>query len=243
MKTLVLVDGDIFAYTAASAVERATEWDDAVWTLTADLDEAKGAFETLLSGALKEVGDASPEVVMTFTPDGGVFRHRLWPTYKGGRKRKPLVHKPLVAWASERFDTRVKPGLEADDVLGILATHPGNAKRRRVIVTGDKDLAQVPGEILDIKRSTWTTVTEEEGDLLHLTQTLTGDMTDNYPGCPGIGEKRAGAIAAAGWPAIVAAFEKAKLTEADALVQARLARILRFTDYDHKKKEPILWTP
>jgi DNA polymerase-1 len=42
---------------------------------------------------------------------------------------------------------------------------------------------------------------------------------------------------------VVSLYAKAGLTEADALRQARLARILRWTDWDNKKKEPILWTP
>ena len=33
------------------------------------------------------------------------------------------------------------------------------------------------------------------------------------------------------------------MTEKDALINAQLARILTTTDYDHEKKEPILWTP
>ena len=45
------------------------------------------------------------------------------------------------------------------------------------------------------------------------------------------------------WAAVVATYEKAKLSEGDALTQARVARILRASDYDFKRKEPILWQP
>jgi hypothetical protein len=45
------------------------------------------------------------------------------------------------------------------------------------------------------------------------------------------------------WELIVEAYAKKDLTEADALQQARVARILRFDDYDFNKKKPILWTP
>ncbi|TIQ65463.1 MAG: exonuclease [Mesorhizobium sp.] len=45
------------------------------------------------------------------------------------------------------------------------------------------------------------------------------------------------------WAAIVSHYEKAGLTEDDALTAARVARILRTEDYDYKKKEPILWQP
>jgi DNA polymerase-1 len=45
------------------------------------------------------------------------------------------------------------------------------------------------------------------------------------------------------WETVVSVFEKAGLTEQDALTQARLARILRWSDWDNTKKEPILWSP
>ncbi len=48
---------------------------------------------------------------------------------------------------------------------------------------------------------------------------------------------------AANWDTVVNAYEKAGLTEEDALVQARVARILRASDYDQSTQEPILWTP
>ena len=45
------------------------------------------------------------------------------------------------------------------------------------------------------------------------------------------------------WKAVVETFEEKELTEKDALVNARLARILTTDDYDHEKREPILWEP
>ena len=45
------------------------------------------------------------------------------------------------------------------------------------------------------------------------------------------------------WSTVVKAFEDKGLTEDDALLNARLARILTIDDYDTKDKEPILWTP
>jgi DNA polymerase-1 len=45
------------------------------------------------------------------------------------------------------------------------------------------------------------------------------------------------------WPIVLEAFLKAGLTEQDALTQARLARILRFSDWDNETKQPILWSP
>jgi len=45
------------------------------------------------------------------------------------------------------------------------------------------------------------------------------------------------------WAAIVATYESRGLTEDDALIQARCARILRACDYDFKRREIILWQP
>tara|TARA_R100000700_G_C3130555_1_gene115965 strand:- start:592 stop:885 length:294 start_codon:yes stop_codon:yes gene_type:complete len=88
------------------------------------------------------------------------------------------------------------------------------------------------------------TVTETLANYMHLYQTLVGDATDNYKGCPGVGPKKATEILEEPtWDSVVKAFEKAGLTEEDALVQARVARILRADDYNFHKEEVILWQP
>ena len=45
------------------------------------------------------------------------------------------------------------------------------------------------------------------------------------------------------WQTVLQAFKDKGLTEKDALLNARLARILTLDDYDTKRQEPILWTP
>ena len=77
-------------------------------------------------------------------------------------------------------------------------------------------------------------------------QALAGDNTDGYSGVPGVGVKKAEKIFAEKgytWKAVVETFKEKDMTEADALINARLARILTTDDYDYEKKEPILWTP
>ena len=88
-------------------------------------------------------------------------------------------------------------------------------------------------------------ISKEEADYNHLYQTLIGDTADNYKGCPGIGSVGAHKILdeSPTWEAVVAAFEKKGLDEEEALLQARVARILRAEDYDFKKKVPKMWTP
>ena len=132
------------------------------------------------------------------------------------------------------------PELEADDAMGIYATKlPGNT-----IVSPDKDMRQIPGKLFNLEDT--TTITPEEGARWHLIQTLAGDQTDGYSGVPGIGVKRAATLfekQGYSWNTVLAAFEDKGLTEDDALLNARLARILTNEDYDSKTQTPILWTP
>jgi DNA polymerase-1 len=90
-------------------------------------------------------------------------------------------------------------------------------------------------------------------------QTLTGDTTDNYPGCKGVGPKNADLILnplheaslecdpnihlTTLWTAVYQTFESKGFTRQDAITQARLARILRHGDYSFKTNEVNLWTP
>jgi DNA polymerase-1 len=105
-------------------------------------------------------------------------------------------------------------------------------------------MRQIAGKLYDFKET--VEITPEEGAKWHLIQTLAGDNTDGYSGVPGIGIKRAEQIfklKGYTWKAVVETFEEKGMTEKDALINAQLARILTTDDYDHEKKEPILWTP
>ena len=88
-------------------------------------------------------------------------------------------------------------------------------------------------------------ITEKAADYNWLTQTLTGDTADGYKGCPGIGPKAAMSILNkdCSFNAVLKAFENAGLTYDDALRQARLARILRYEDYNFEHKKVNLWEP
>ena len=117
--------------------------------------------------------------------------------------------------------------------------HPGN-----IIVSPDKDMRQIPGKLYNLE--TTQDITAEEGKQWHYIQTLAGDQTDGYSGVPGIGVKRAETLfnkEGYSWATVVKAFEDKGLTEEDALLNARLARILTIEDYDTKRQEPKLWTP
>jgi DNA polymerase-1 len=91
-------------------------------------------------------------------------------------------------------------------------------------------------------------ISSAEADLMFFTQILTGDTVDGYPGCPGVGPVKAaklldGVQRETAWDTIRGAYAKKGISEEDALVQARCARILRAEDYDFANKKIILWTP
>lgn len=252
MKRTLLVDGDILVYQAAAAGETKVDWGDGEVSRDAgDLDAAYADLQRRVAN-LQDAAGADKAVVCV--SGAGNFRLAFWPTYKGNRKEanRPLLVDALRVRVVEEGGYQ-RPMLEADDILGILATHPKLIPGERVIWSLDKDLKTVPG--LHFDGAGVTRVTREEADRFFFMQVLTGDATDHYPGLPKVGPKKAEAILNAAeasankpirevaWPAIVAAYEAKGLTEADALIQARCARILRHTDYDFQKKEPILWTP
>jgi DNA polymerase I len=88
-------------------------------------------------------------------------------------------------------------------------------------------------------------ISEADADKAFFTQVLTGDPVDGYKGVPGIGPKKAETILGTrpSWGAVEQAFIKAGMTRDDAIQQARLARILRWTDWHDEIQEIRLWTP
>lgn len=270
MKRTALIDGDILLVSTGFALEQETEWDDDVWTLTVDLNEWKKAVEGIIKGIVKDLLASDYVICLS---KGRTFRHDICPTYKGNRKgRKPTGLNAMKEWLIEHHDGKLKPGIEADDTMGILSTHPSLIKGEKIIVSQDKDMMTIPGQLY--RDGDVIDISEEEADYWHLYQTLVGDSTDGYPGCPGIGGETAEHLlrnllaykpyehtlkagprkgqtetryeeitVSSMWEVVIAAYAKAGLTEEDALLQARLARILRYKDYDFKNKEAKLWTP
>ena len=214
------------------------------------LEEAKVVVEDSLASLLK--GFKTHHYIIAMT-DPVNWRHSIYPAYKGNRKGKP---KPVCLGAikeylKEAHPSYQRPTLEADDILGILATstkiikHPGE----KIIVSADKDMKGIPGLFYDLGPKVVFEIAEAEADRWHMYQTLIGDTVDGYPGCPGVGPKKAERILDGGgsyeewWPLVVKAYEKSGLTEEDALVQARISRICRVTDYNYKERKVKLWEP
>ncbi|MDX0455502.1 hypothetical protein GOC72_18780 [Sinorhizobium medicae] len=243
MRTL-LIDGDILVVSTGAVLEKEVDWGDDEWTLTCDVGEVK---ETVMGTIRRLERDLDADASVITLSMGTTFRHDIYPTYKKGRGRKPVGTNEVKRWLIEEQGAKFKPGIEADDVMGILATNPRLIKGEKIIVSQDKDMLTIPGKLY--RSGEIVDVTAAEAEFHWLTQVLTGDVTDGYPGCPGMGPVKAKKLLAGipkgehWWPHIVGAFTAVGLTEEDALLQARLARILHNDDYDHAKKEPILWTP
>jgi len=247
---VAILDGDIFVWEAACRGEQKFQFGDDT-AVSVDEAVALANFDRRVKTVM-EFCKAKAVVVALSDPSRRYWRHDLLPTYKAGRiGYRPTCISAVRAHAESRYVCMVRPYLEADDVMGILATgkHLGkmlNApKVEPIIVSTDKDMKQIPCLHLNPQKLEEGVfrVTREEGDRWHLTQTLIGDVCDNYTGCPGIGPVKAEKFVAKGWPGVMKAYKSKGLGLDDALRQARVARILQVEDWNAKTQTPHLWVP
>ena len=240
-KKRLLIDADIYAYRASSGAETEIDWGDDIWSLTMDMKEARKFFCEQINIFKKRL--ECDDVVLCFS-DGDNFRKKVNPSYKSQRRgtRKPVGYKALVTWAREEWESISIFQLEADDVLGVIATMPG---KEVVVVSDDKDLETIPCTLFKPQRDEVIHVSEQDADHWFLTQSLTGDTTDGYPGLKGVGQVKAKRILGfrSDWSHVEQAYIKAGQTKQDALLQARMARILRSSDYDFNHNNVLLWEP
>ena len=235
--TTLIVDGDILLYQVSSAVEEPIHWGNDWWSLTADAHLAKQMIEQEVSEWMSELGADGLIIALS---DQTNWRHDVLDTYKSNRKgkRKPVIYVPLRDHLREEYDTACFTSLEADDVMGILQTED------TIIVSDDKDMKTIPGALYRPMAQERLEISPEEADRNHLIQALTGDATDGYAGCPKVGPVTAQKILEEGtWDEVVGAYEKAGLSEEVALIQARVARILRKDEWNPITEEITLWNP
>ena len=239
---LLLLDTDIFAYQATTSAETEVDLGGDIWSLTMDMQQAKDTFEAAVD-RIKERLDTN-DVLCCMSDHAGNFRKQVWPDYKSNRRksRKPVGYVAFCDWVRETYSTATRPMLEADDVMGIIATKPGN-EGKVTIVSDDKDMKTICGRLYRPMSDELLEISEADADRFFLTQVLTGDSADGFRGVPGIGPKKAEAILGPRphWGAVEKAYIDAGLTKDDAIQQARLARILRWSDWH--EGEPKLWTP
>lgn len=249
---IALIDGDAIVYRAAWAAEQAVEWEDGVHTLHVDPGTLAQISETVL-GTIERALQPD-KMSVTLSDPGRLFRHDVFEGYKANRKanRKPLAWKAAREYLESTTNAVWRPRLEADDVMGILATGHTKlapASADRIICSVDKDMKQIPGLHYDwTKDEEVRVVSGLDADAFFYAQVLAGDPTDGIPGIPGVGMVKAARLLAEPhegtvWERIVALYEKRGLSEEYALTMARLVRILRASDYDFAKKEVRLWNP
>jgi len=236
----VLIDSDYYLFRAATACEYEVELLPDVWSYVVRVDEAKEAFASDMEQFQKTCPDHKPVVVY----GGSInFRYAIYTDYKSSRRkyRRPAGLAALRQWAFETWTSLTLPGVEGDDVLGIMA-EPGD-----VIISRDKDLRTIPG--IHVDGDKLLEISQWEADYNFYCQVLTGDTTDCYPGCKGVGPVGAAKLLAECqtpaqmWTQVLKAYAKAGHSLEYALQMARCARILRPDEYDHVRNQPILWQP
>lgn len=241
----ILIDADILAYQVASSSEEVFEFNGR-YVLHADLNDGKREVENAIEYIMEQLDGDDYKLCLTHPYN---FRKDVLESYKANRsdKRKPMILGPLRDYMVEKHKAEMYHGLEGDDIIGILASAPGwrGSGMEMIIYSADKDLKTVPGLWWNAQEARVDVITEPEANYNFFYQTLVGDTTDNYKGCPNVGPVKATKILDAGptWEAVVRTYEKAGLTEEDALQQARCARILRHGEYDFDQQKVKLWTP
>lgn len=226
----------------ASAMRKELWWDSSTVIPILNIREAAEVVGYKVREIQQQV---KAELHMTTLVIGGYevsWRKQLWPEYKIHRDlcKVPFglntLREQVIAEAVDYGIVTARGGLEADDVLGKMATDP-DAESTFIVWSPDKDLKQIPG--LHLIEGELVEISRAEGDRFHLFQTLTGDSADGYPGLKGVGPVKANKLLdeAATWENVLTAFTTAKYTEQEALIQASVARILRW------KEQPGLWNP
>ena len=238
---MLLIDSDFLAYKAAQACEIGIDFGEDVIIAQSQFSEVLKVFHNELNKVTKAMME--DDFILYFSSTEN-FRKKIYPDYKGHRmKRKPLGYKRLVNYCRENHNFKLIEGLEADDTIGIEATR--FADPSNIIVSPDKDMRQIPSALWNLTDDV-VEITKDDGDRWHLIQSLSGDPTDGYSGCPGIGVKRASELLDKNenkWEAVCKAYRDRGLSDDDALLNARLAKILQKEDFDHDRNQPILWTP
>ena len=195
-RQLILIDGSSFLFRAFHALP----------PLTNSHKEPTGAIlgvANMLRKMLKEY--PTPYFVVVFDAKGKTFRHDLYPDYKANRPPMPEdlreqiepLHQLVTAMGLPMV---IESGVEADDVIGTLATTAAADGFSVVISTGDKDMAQLVNQQVTLENSMSNSRMDHAGvvakfdvrpDQIIDYLALIGDTSDNIPGVPKVGPKTA----------------------------------------------------
>jgi DNA polymerase-1 len=203
VKQLVLIDGHSVIYRSFFAFIRQPLRNSQGFNTSAVF-----GFANTLRKLLAEL---KPEYcAVVYDTPGKTFRHEMYEQYKIQRPpapeelppQMPILKEMVTAWGIASFE---QPGVEADDVLGTLARRFAGEGFEVVLVTSDKDLLQLVGNGI-AAYDPWKGVRygpDEVKEKMGVSPAqvpdflaLSGDTSDNIPGVPGIGPRRAQQILA-----------------------------------------------
>lgn len=192
MRSLGLIDADSMIYIVAYQFRNKKTTNAVRLSLNSFLSEVLKV--TKCNDYIGFYGSKEPESLPN-------FRQSLVTDYKANRppapdfivKWRPLIHSIM----KEKWKFIPVEGMEADDAVSIAATQFKDKYERIVVITGDKDLKQIPNiEHFNFDKFKTTITTELSGAYFLASQMLMGDRGDNIPGIPGIGPKTAEKILA-----------------------------------------------
>jgi len=242
----ILLDADLLAYAVAFTSEASHfggECEDV------RPEEIPGKIEDRIMEYCDEIGDVG-RVVVCLSDDRN-WRKEFEPTYKANRSgvAKPQLLDAAKEYLSREYPSYIRPRLEGDDVQGILATDDEILLGEKIMVSSDKDMRTIPAKLWNPNRPELGVIdiSPLDADRFHMWQTVVGDPVDGYPGCPGAGPAAAADIPFATrselWDLVLECYAIKGLSEDAAIHQARLASILRATDYNYATQKLLLWEP
>lgn len=243
----ILIDGDLLVYQSSSAVQKDIDWGNGLFTCHAFLEDAEDTFLDILEGIIRDLKSKDlladkPIYYFMFTDPDINFRKKLNPNYKSNRKnhRKPTCYWALKDKVLKTVHEHLNNvytvqliGVEGDDALGIFAT---SNPKDSVIVSMDKDFKTIPSYYYNYEKKTLESHFDDYSYWV-MFQTLVGDITDGYSGCPGVGKMSAERILKAVspedyWLTVVKTYKKRGATFEDALMNYRMAYILHKDNYN-----------
>jgi DNA polymerase-1 len=252
MKRIVLIDADIDLYQITQKHQLEVQWDSDTITMSCDIESAKQVFDATVKGIVDKL--EADDYILCLTGDKN-FRKTHFPEYKSNRKetRKPIGYSVLKQYAMDNHNYKIYDELEADDVMGIMATKLTSGDTEFVIHSMDKDLKTIPALIWDRHSNKVVRTSELEANRFLYTQILTGDICDGYKGCPKVGKVKAQQALAnctnefqmrqAVYNLYFKAYKDDDIAMKMMKEQAGQARILRSSDFDFKTKSVIIWNP
>jgi len=242
----LLIDADWLIFSSCCACQQDTQWNEWEHTLHSDVRDCLNLIENRLD-VYRTIAETKHDIVMCFT-SYPTFRHEIFPDYKINRigKLKPLALKNTINKVKERYECITYPNLEGDDVLGLLATN--GRYDNPIIVSVDKDMRTIPCKLLAAEEVEH--ITQKKANRHWFEMSMAGDAGDGIQGIKGMGMVTASKTLAdtpdtieALWDKVSKTYIKKGHTLADAILNARLTRILREGDYNYQTGEVNLWKP